>query len=61
MAHHPFQKLREQMTPEQLAQADVVRKEMMDEMLTEIRTRMRAAREDAAASRREKSARRKQR
>jgi len=33
MGHHPFQKLRDRMTPEQLAQADAQAQEMMTEML----------------------------
>jgi DNA-binding XRE family transcriptional regulator len=33
MGHHPFQKLRDKMTPEQRAIADAHAKEMMQEML----------------------------
>ncbi len=33
MPHHPFQKLRDQMTPAQLARADVIARQMMAEML----------------------------
>ena len=33
MPHHPFSKLREKMTPRQLADADVKAREMMAEML----------------------------
>lgn len=51
MAHHPFRKLRDKMTPQQLAQADVEAKEMMAEMLlAEIRKSVGLTQEDLAAS-----------
>ena len=50
MAHHPFQKLRDKMTPEQLAQADAEAKEMMSEMLlAELRKFMDLPQEQLAA------------
>jgi transcriptional regulator with XRE-family HTH domain len=51
MAHHPFQKLRDKMTPEQLAQADTEAKAMMAEMLlAEIRKFMDLTQEELAAA-----------
>jgi len=51
MAHHPFRKLRDKMTPQQLAQADVEAKEMMAEMLlAEIRKSVGLTQEDLAAA-----------
>ena len=51
MAHYPFQKLRDKMTPEQMAQADVENKEMMAEMLlAEIRKFMGLTQEELASA-----------
>lgn len=51
MAHHPFKKLRDKMTPEQLAQAKVIAHEMMAEMLlAEIRKSVGLTQEDLAAT-----------
>ena len=51
MAHHSFQRLRDQMTPEQLAQADVQAREMMAEMLlAEIRKYMGLTQEELAGA-----------
>ncbi|MCE5279888.1 MAG: XRE family transcriptional regulator [Planctomycetaceae bacterium] len=50
MAHHPFKKLREKMTPEQLAQADALANEMMAEMLlAEIRKYVGLTQEELAS------------
>ncbi len=49
MAHRPFEKLRDKMTPEQLAQADAEAKDMMAEMLLgEIRKLMGLTQEELA-------------
>jgi len=49
MAHRPFRKLRDKMTPAQLAQADVEAQEMMAEMLlAEIRKFMGLTQEELA-------------
>jgi DNA-binding XRE family transcriptional regulator len=51
MAHHPFKKLRDKMTPEQLAQAAAQAKEMMAEMLLgEIRKFMGLTQEELAGA-----------
>jgi len=51
MPHHPFQKLRETMTPEQLAQADAESKGMMaDMLLAEIRKFMGLTQEELASA-----------
>jgi DNA-binding XRE family transcriptional regulator len=51
MAHHPFKKLRDKMTPEQMAQADVEAKDMMAEMLlAEIRKFMGLTQEELASA-----------
>jgi DNA-binding XRE family transcriptional regulator len=51
MAHHPFQKLRDKMTPGQLAQADAEVREMMAEMLlAELRKFMGLTQEQLAAA-----------
>ena len=51
MAHHPFRKLRDKMTPQQLAQADLEAREMMAEMLlAEIRKSVGLTQEDLAAA-----------
>ena len=49
MGHHPFQKLRDEMTPEQLAQADAQSREMMTEMLlADVRKMMGLTQEEVA-------------
>jgi transcriptional regulator with XRE-family HTH domain len=51
MAHHPFQKLRAKMTPDQRARADANAKEMIAEMLlAEIRKSVGLTQEDLAAA-----------
>jgi predicted transcriptional regulator len=51
MGHHPFKILRDKMTPEQLALADVRYKEMMAEMLlAEIRKHVGLTQEELAAN-----------
>ena len=51
MAHHPFQKLRAKMTPQQLAQAGMEAKEAMAEMLlAEIRKSVGLTQENLAAA-----------
>jgi transcriptional regulator with XRE-family HTH domain len=51
MAHYPFSKLREKMTPEQLAQADLEASKMMAEMLlAELRKYMGLTQEELAAA-----------
>lgn len=51
MAHHPFKKLRDKMTPQQLAQADLEAREMMAEMLlAEIRKSVGLTQEELAAA-----------
>lgn len=51
MPHHSFQKLRDKMTPEQLAQADMEAREMMAEMvLAEIRKFAGVTQEELAAT-----------
>jgi transcriptional regulator with XRE-family HTH domain len=51
MAHHPFQKLRDRMTPSQRAQADAEAQAMMGDMLlAEIRKFMGLTQEELAAA-----------
>jgi len=51
MAHHSIQKLRDKMTPQQVAQAEAEAKEMMTEMfLAEIRKSVGLTQEDVAAA-----------
>ena len=51
MAHHPFQKLRDKMTPAQLAQADREARQMMGEMvLAELRKHVGLTQEELAAA-----------
>ncbi len=51
MPHHPFQKLRDKMTPEQLAQARALARDMMAEMLlAEIRKLVGLTQEELAAT-----------
>ena len=51
MPHHPFRKLRDKMTPEQLAQADAEAKGMLAEMLlAEIRKFMGLTQEELAGA-----------
>lgn len=51
MAHHPFQKLRDKMTPAQLAQADVEANDIMAEMfLAEIRKFVGLTQEELAST-----------
>ncbi|MBI5725776.1 MAG: helix-turn-helix transcriptional regulator [Planctomycetes bacterium] len=51
MPHHPFKKLRDKMTPEQLAQSEAMAREMMAEMLlAEIRKLAGLTQEELAAT-----------
>lgn len=51
MPHHPFRKLREKMTPEQLVQTDAKTQEMMAEMLlAELRKFMGLTQEELASA-----------